>query len=141
MQKYNIKLILWMMILVFIDQVSKYFFYDKNYLNQAFLITKTLNEGISWWIDIFHINILLVLIPVILVTIIYLYHKKEIWLYTFLFMFAGWVWNYLDRIFYHGVRDFIDFHFFPIFNVADIYVSIGALLLIISIIKLHHQKD
>ncbi len=141
MQKYNIKLILSIIVLVFIDQVSKYLFYDINYLNQAFLITKTLNEGISWWIDIFHLNILLVLIPVILITIIYLYFKKEIWLYTFLFIFAGWLWNYIDRVIYLWVRDFIDLWFFPIFNVADIYVSIWALLLIVSIFKLHYQKD
>ena len=140
MAKNNKKLLLLLPLLIFIDQISKYYFYDLKYMGWNYFFTTTLNKWISWWISIFHLNILLLITPVILAMIVYLYYKKDINFYTFLFIFAGWVWNYIDRIFYFGVRDFIDFHFFPIFNIADVFVSIWALLLLINIIRQHYQK-
>jgi len=43
---------------------------------------------------------------------------------------AGALGNALDRIFIGTVTDFIDFHFWPAFNVADSALTIGVLLLI-----------
>ena len=41
---------------------------------------------------------------------------------------AGAAGNLFDRIFYQGVRDFIDFYAigWPIFNVADAYLTLGV---------------
>lgn len=139
MSKNNKKLLL-LPLLLFIDQISKYYLYNLKYMNGNYFITTTLNKWISWWISIFHLDALLVIILIILWILVYLYYNKQIWFYVFVFIFAGWLWNYIDRIFYWWVRDFIDLHFFPIFNVADIFVSIWALLLILSIIKQHQGK-
>ncbi len=48
---------------------------------------------------------------------------------------AGAMGNFIDRLFIGYVRDFIAFDFFefPVFNVADTYVTIGAVLLFVSI--------
>lgn len=43
---------------------------------------------------------------------------------------GGAVSNAVDRIFFGTVTDFIDFHFWPAFNVADSALTIGVLLLI-----------
>ncbi len=52
---------------------------------------------------------------------------------------GGTLGNLHDRVFYHMVIDFIDFHFnhwhYPTFNFADIAISIGAIMLIIDILK------
>lgn len=49
---------------------------------------------------------------------------------------SGATSNLLDRFFYSGVIDFIHFHFgnwsFPIFNLADIFIVIGVLWIMVS---------
>ena len=49
---------------------------------------------------------------------------------------GGIIGNLLDRIMYHGVIDYLSFQFgsyyFPIFNFADIGITLGVLLLIIN---------
>lgn len=42
---------------------------------------------------------------------------------------AGGIGNLIDRLTLGYVVDFFDFHFWPIFNVADIGVSVGCVLL------------
>lgn len=140
MSQNNKKILLLLPLLLFIDQISKYCFYDLKFMNWNYFFTTTLNKWISWWISIFHLDTLLIIIPIIFGMIIYLYQKKQIWFYSFLFIFAWGLGNYIDRFIFWWVRDFIDFHFFPIFNIADIFVTIWALLLILSIIKQHQAK-
>jgi signal peptidase II len=43
---------------------------------------------------------------------------------------GGTLGNGYDRITYGTVTDFINFHFFPVFNVADSAISVGVVLLI-----------
>ncbi len=45
-------------------------------------------------------------------------------------IFAGTIGNLIDRFFYRGVIDFIDFRIWPAFNIADAALVIGAALLI-----------
>ena len=56
--------------------------------------------------------------------------------YFLLFILGGALGNLFDRIYYSSVPDFIDFHIngfhWFIFNVADIFVSIGVLCLILA---------
>ena len=55
--------------------------------------------------------------------------------YLLLIILGGALGNFFDRIVYKAVPDFIDFHVgnfhWFIFNVADIFISIGIILLII----------
>lgn len=50
---------------------------------------------------------------------------------------AGAIGNLYDRIFYEGVRDFISFYIinWPIFNLADVFITIGAFLIIFCMFK------
>ena len=51
-------------------------------------------------------------------------------------IFGGSLGNIFDRLFYSAVPDFIDIHYksfhWFIFNVADIFITLGVLLLIFS---------
>lgn len=85
----------------------------------------------------------------ILVGIAYIYSKMPISKkYTLLrvlavLMAAGAIGNMIDRVVNNYVVDFIYFELinFPIFNVADCYVTIAAALLIISIIFIYKDDD
>ena len=56
---------------------------------------------------------------------------------------AGGLGNFVDRLFLGYVRDFLDFKLidFPVFNVADSYVTIGLVILIILIMFVYNEKD
>jgi len=59
--------------------------------------------------------------------------------YGLLFIASGALGNVVDRIFRHGgfmrgsVVDFIDFQWFPIFNVADSCITLGAIALLLGL--------
>ena len=98
------------------------------------------NEGIAFGLlsfdDKFYYNLITLLIAVITSIIIWLANKsKGVEKLGFLMIVGGSLGNLFDRIFYSSVPDFIDisinnFHWF-IFNVADIFITIGVILLII----------
>ena len=56
---------------------------------------------------------------------------------SYVCLIAGTVGNLLDRIFYGAVTDFLSFNFwgyhYPIFNLADIMIVVGAFLLILTL--------
>lgn len=56
---------------------------------------------------------------------------------------AGALGNMLDRIFRHYVVDFLYFSLidFPVFNVADCYVCIGAALAVIALFTVYKDDD
>ena len=98
------------------------------------------NEGIAFGLlsfdDKFYYNLITLLIVLITLIIIWLVNKaKGIEKLSFLMIVGGSLGNIFDRIYYSSVPDFIDisvnnFHWF-IFNVADIFISIGIILLIV----------
>ena len=55
--------------------------------------------------------------------------------YSLLMVFGGALGNVFDRIIYKAVPDFIDFHIgnfhWFIFNLADVFISTGVIILII----------
>ncbi len=55
---------------------------------------------------------------------------------------AGAVGNLHDRMRFDSVRDFIDFYRigYPVFNVADILITMGALLLVIDLFRGRRQE-
>ncbi|HIU48224.1 MAG TPA: signal peptidase II [Candidatus Avimonoglobus intestinipullorum] len=62
--------------------------------------------------------------------------KNKLLILSLAFLFGGAVGNVIDRIFRGYVVDFIETTFinFPVFNIADVAITIGAVLLIIYIL-------
>ncbi len=117
-------------ILIAIDQVSKHFFYDKLFLSERSIIQPAFNTGISRSIAISQI-ITIIWTILILGILIYLCYKKQISKWATIFLIWWAIGNLIDRIFLWWVRDFILlFNRFPIFNLADVFISIGVILIV-----------
>ena len=60
-----------------------------------------------------------------------------------IFFVAGAFGNFIDRVRYHYVIDFIYFKLinFPIFNVADIYVTVSCFILIVLVLFYYKDDD
>ena len=82
-------------------------------------------------------NLITILIIFINLLIVYLIIKsKDKSAYFFLIILGGSLGNLFDRIYYSAVPDFIDisykgYHWF-VFNVADIFISLGIICLIFA---------
>lgn len=92
----------------------------------------------------------LVMTALVLIIIIYLYLKRIpnerryiILNVIAILFFSGAIGNFIDRLHYGYVVDFFYFSLinFPIFNVADIYVTVGAGLLIFMGLFYYTEED
>jgi len=130
MKKYW-KLILWIILLLWIDWWSKYLFYNLKIWKELWLLEPVFNQWISWWISA---NIFLVIgISFLgLWAFFWLWREKYFSSISFWFLIAWTIWNLLDRIIFGWVRDFISIWDFPVFNLADCYLTIAVCLIIIQ---------
>ena len=102
------------------------------------------NKGAGWGILSGQSVLLIVLSIIILAVLIWFYiikMKQVSKLNTFLsisigLIVGGCIGNLYDRIFFGFVRDFINFQFmsFPVFNIADISLSVGVVCIVIYFI-------
>ena len=63
------------------------------------------------------------------------YRKLNIYSLSLGLILSGALGNFIDRLFFGYVIDFLDFRIWPVFNVADSAITIGAILLGYSILK------
>ena len=91
-------------------------------------------------------NIITFLIAIIIIVILYEAIKSQGFKkYSLLLVLSGALGNIFDRIYYSAVPDFIDlhiknFHWF-IFNIADIFITLGVLCLIYEELFFNKIKD
>ena len=146
------KFFLYFFIVLFIflaDRISK--FYILSILEDAGIVNININSYIDfilvWNSGIGFVllsfdqseiyNLITLIIIIINLLILYLIIKsKDIRVYFFLIILGGSLGNLFDRIYYSAVPDFIDlsfkgYHWF-IFNVADIFISLGIICLIFA---------
>ena len=130
MKKYW-KLILWILLLLWIDWWSKYLFYNLKIWKELLLLEPVFNQGISWWISA-NIFVVICISFVGLWAFFWLRREKYFSDIGFSFLVAWTIWNLLDRIIFGWVRDFISVWSFPVFNLADCYLTIAVCLIIIQ---------
>ena len=131
-----------------IDRFSKIYVihHDKNFSGSEIFSSEFLNinliwnEGIAFGLFSFDdaklYNILTFLILIIILAIIFMIFKSTgLKKLALLMILGGALGNFFDRIVYKAVPDFIDFHIgnfhWFIFNVSDIFITIGVILMII----------
>ena len=130
-----------------IDQVSKYYIINVfEFQNEAIYLSSFLNlqliwnEGIAFGLlsfenDLYYNSITFVIIIVISI-LLFLIKNDDQYSYFYSMIVGGALGNLIDRIRYSSVPDFIDFHIsnfhWFVFNIADIFVSLGVICLIVA---------
>jgi len=132
--------------IVLIDQITKYFIFNnyKTLFKKDFLLFRldfVKNFGAAF--NIFSGNRIFLSTISIIFTILltYLILKKNtinyFELFAYSFILGGTIGNGIDRILRGFVVDFINLNIinFPVFNIADISINIGLILMIYCVFK------
>ena len=144
--KTKLYILLFSIFIIIIDQFTKHLmiYNYKTLININFILFKldfVKNYGAAF--NLFNGSRLFLSLVSIIFSIILLYlilrkkHSNLINLYSYSFILGGTIGNGLDRVLRGFVVDFINLNIinFPIFNIADISINIGFLLLLYSIFK------
>ena len=149
---------LFTVIIIFsLDRISKFYVISQSEKNLSYdlfeskflNINLVWNEGIAFGLLSFdknHLyNLLTILIIVLIIIIFFMILKsKGFKKYSLLMVLGGALGNLYDRIYFKAVPDFIDFHIgnfhWFIFNVSDIFISLGVLFLI-SLELINNKKE
>ena len=140
-----------------LDRLSKIYviYLDKKFLGSELLSSKFLNirliwnEGIAFGLLSFNetifYNALTFLILIIILIIFFMLSKSNgVKKFSLMMILGGAIGNVYDRISYKAVPDFIDFHIgnfhWFIFNVADIFITLGVIFMIIIEITGNNKK-
>ncbi len=145
-----------LLILLAIDQLTKYFAVIKLKDKASWVIIDGVfelhyleNRGAAFGMlqnqKVFFVLIAVVILAMI-VYVLYkipyqkMYNKLHI---SLVFIAGGAIGNLIDRIRYDYVVDFLYFSLinFPVFNVADIYVTLSAIFLVILLLFVYKESD
>tara|TARA_B100000315_G_scaffold176385_1_gene164884 strand:+ start:15479 stop:15997 length:519 start_codon:yes stop_codon:yes gene_type:complete len=136
--------------MVFLDQATKIYVDSQMKLHQSieviknfFQITYIRNSGAAFgilsgfkspWLTLFFILISTVAAGIILFCYYKTPENQRLTLVSFALIISGAIGNFIDRVFYGEVIDFLYFHWYqhywPAFNVADSCITIGVILLL-----------
>ncbi len=140
--------IIGLLLLIALDQVSKYWLSSYLIQNGDIYLWKNVlhftyveNKGAAFGIFQGKTAFLLIIVACVILTIPFIYMKlpKDKWgdiaRFALVFITAGAIGNFIDRLLFGYVRDFIYFVpiNFPVFNVADILVVGGVGILALSL--------
>jgi len=137
--------------IVFFDRITKIFLSDLlSYGESIPVIPRVLhmtlvhNTGIAFGFfkDQGYVFIVIPVMAIILLVFnIYYYRQNNealsrIYIIAFSLVLGGAIGNLIDRILYGYVIDFIDFRIWPVFNIADSAITIGAMIVAIKCFQL-----
>jgi len=166
----NKKIIISLIIILisfFLDRVSKMLiinFFSENQLNEYYVnsflnLVLVWNQGVAFGLlqlegYYYHsVSFFIITIIVFIFYLVFISNKKNE-VFSYGLIIGGATGNLFDRLYFSSVPDFIDLHFrnfhWFIFNVADIFITLGILLIIFfdmlklntnSITKIHEKKN
>ena len=147
------KKIIIILVIFFFDRITKIYllnlqengididFYINSFLNFYLVWNTGIGFGLASMESSIYYHVLTFIIAVINIGLIYfLFKSKGIHEYLIVILVGGSLGNLFDRVYYYAVPDFIDLHLgnyhWFIFNVADIFISVGIIgLIVVELIK------
>ena len=107
------------------------------------------NRGAAWGLfeNLFWLFYIVTALAVVIMAYFYAkipFEKKYLFLrFLLVLLCAGAVGNFIDRAWYRYVIDFIYLEFinFPVFNVADIYVTLAIILLVVCLLFVYGKDE
>ena len=130
------------LIVIIIDQLAKFLIKTNFQLNESVALIKNIfhltyihNFGAGFGL-LQQQRLILIFISLFVIGVILYYfdrikEKEKLLQFLVGFVLGGTIGNLIDRLFYGYVIDFLDFQVWPIFNIADSFVTIGVIGLII----------
>ena len=119
------------------------------YINDYLNFDLTWNSGIGFGLLNFEANFIyhlisLVILSVILMVFYLLITSVKFEKYLYSLILGGALGNFYDRVIYYSVPDFIDFHIenyhWFTFNIADIFITTGIILIIFNQLITKNEK-
>lgn len=142
-------------VFIAIDRITKQWAIETVQKGEIELISDALsfyyleNRGAAWGMLQNATWLFIISTVIILAIMVYFYgkipceRKYHLLRFSLLLLAAGAIGNFVDRIMWHYVVDFIYVKLisFPIFNVADCYVCISAALLIYCLLFKYKEEE
>ena len=142
------KIIIILTIFIF-DRATKFYFLNLQengsdvdfYINSYLNFRLYMNTGIAFGLfsfeaDIFYHILTAIIVIINIGLIFFLFKSKDSYGYLIALIIGGSLGNLFDRLYYYAVPDFIDLHIgnfhWWLFNVADIFITIGIIGLIFA---------
>ncbi len=140
------------MSILVLDQLTKKLIYlnflpgqSRPIIENIFHLTLVYNKGIAFGLFgdrvIISVFISIMVIILLIVSVIKIKGHELILKIAFSLILGGATGNLVDRIRFGYVIDFLDFRIWPVFNVADSAITIGAGLLIVYLFKMRNLKS
>ena len=149
MKKYRY---LWVIGIILIDQIVKLVIRSTMYIGESlpvikeiFHITYVQNRGAAFNI-LDGQGLFLTIVPALSIVFALWYmekHLEEHWTLfaSLILIVSGGIGNLIDRCFLGFVTDMFDFRVWPVFNIADIAVCVGAAILVLYTFVFYEEKE
>jgi signal peptidase II len=132
-------------VFILIDQITKLIFWSRDFFIGPLHIHSMKNYGLGFSINFGLIPNVLIIVAALIFFIYYYWHSRKNlnWFYElfFILIFAGAISNLADRIYLGYVRDFFDLGLNFTFNLADLFLAIGLLGILLSQSKIDKIAD
>lgn len=142
-------------LIIFLDRITKNFFSEFLSLGETLPVIRNIihmtlvhNTGIAFGLFKDQ-GIVFIIIPIIasalLVYNVYYYSRfedqiSELYIIGFSLILGGAIGNLIDRVIYGYVIDFVDLQIWPVFNVADAAITVGALIIAVKCVWFTKQN-
>lgn len=136
---FYITLIFWIILDLFTKQIALRYFQEKiNIIWDFFYLKYVENTWIAFSIQI--PSLFLKIITIVLIIFIFYYYwiekkrnkenkKAKVIIEISFWLILAWaIWNWIERLFFHKVIDFIWINYFSVFNLADSFISLWAIM-------------
>jgi len=142
-----VKKILWLrlisvsLIIFFIDLLTKFFFKRDSFQTTGHFVDISFvkNTGTLWSLfqSVKLINFIFIIFSIVVIAfLIYVFNQylSKSYALSFGLLIGGITGNLFDRVVGGGVVDWINFHFWPVFNIADSAIVLGVILTLVFVI-------